>query len=269
MPLPNNPWIVPHRQTTAARVRLVCFAHAGAGSQVYFGWPRRLPAEIDVWAILPPGHERRLREPLPWQLDALADGAADALRSRLDGPYALFGHSLGALVAFETARRLRDDVGEPVRLFVSGRGGPRLPLSRPPMHRLPEAEFLQRLREFDGMPEAVLRTPELLSLLMPILRADMGAYETYQYTAESPLDCPISAYGGSDDPQVDRNQLEAWQAETTGPFEVRQFSGTHFYLHEQPQPLLRTLCEQLGVGALRTVAERETAQFERPGSLDV
>lgn len=249
MPSSDNPWIVPYRQSPSPHVRLICFPHAGAGARVYFDWPRRLPEAIDLWAILPPGHERRLREPLLWRLDALADGAANALRDRLDGPYALFGHSLGALVAFETARRLRGQgVNEPVRLFVSGRGGPRLPLPRPPMHRLPEAEFLRRLREFEGTPEAVLRTPELLALFLPILRADIAAYETYQYAPEPPLHCPISAYGGTGDRQVDRPQLEAWREETIEPLGVRMFPGSHFYLHEQPDLLPRVLGEELGIG---------------------
>jgi medium-chain acyl-[acyl-carrier-protein] hydrolase len=146
-------------------------------------------------------------------------------------PFAFFGHSMGALIAFELARELaRRGRPGPLHLFVSGRRAPQVPDREEPLHRLPDPEFVVRLRELNGTPEEVLANGELMQLLLPLLRADFAVHETYEYRPGEPLAVPISALGGIADPEVRRDDLEAWRPETRGAFRLRMLPGDHFFL---------------------------------------
>jgi medium-chain acyl-[acyl-carrier-protein] hydrolase len=181
------------------------------------------------------------------QLLPLVEALAQALVPLLDKPFAFFGHSLGALVAFELARRIRREYGlHPARLFFSASRAPQIPHRSSPIHTLPEKEFLAELRRLNGMPCELLEHKELMEIMLPILRADFAVYETYVYTSEPPLNCPISAFGGLQDHTVKDNDLEAWRAETNASFSLRMFPGNHFFL-QQPL-LLQVLSRELAQG---------------------
>lgn len=246
-------WMLPLRSNPLGR-GLFCFPHAGGSAAVFRSWPKALTA-VDVRAVQLPGRGGRLGDRPFARVRELAVAACDGLAAHLDDePFALFGHSFGALVAFELARELRRRGGPaPVHLFVSARRGPRLPDPAPPMHGLPDARLLAEVRtRYGGIPEAVLQEPELLALLLPALRADLEALETYHYEPEAPLAVPISAFGAFDDPWATLEELEAWRDETLATFTVTRFPGGHFYYAEAEVPLLKELGAQLArVGATR------------------
>jgi medium-chain acyl-[acyl-carrier-protein] hydrolase len=238
-------WIVPRRTNPQDR-SLFCFPYAGGSAAVFRTWPKALTA-VDVRPVQLPGRGGRLRERPHTRVRDLAVAACDGLSPDFGHSFALFGHSFGALVAFEMARELRRRRGpQPFHLFISARRGPRRPDPAPPMHGLPEPQFLAEvLARYGGIPDAVLQEPELLALLLPALRADLEAVETYSYEPEAPLDIPITAFGGVSDPWANLDDLEAWREETAGPFGLTRFPGGHFYFDEAPAPLLGKLGLQL------------------------
>ena len=180
------------------------------------------------------------------QLSPLVQALAQALVPLLDKPFAFFGHSLGALVAFELARQLRRQSGvQPVRLLVSADRAPQISHRDRPINALPEKEFLDELRRLNGIPEKVLEETELMQSMLPILRADFAVYETYVYSTELPLSCPISTLGGLQDHRVSRDDLEAWRDQTSGSFSLRMFPGGHFFWNTAQPPLLQMLSQEL------------------------
>ncbi len=242
---PNNTWLSIPRPNPAARVRLFCFPYSGAAASVFYPWADILPATIEVCPVQLPGHGTRLAEPLHDRLGPLVAALADGLAPYFDKPFAFFGHSMGALLSYELACLLRQQGRSPVHLFVSGHGAPHLPDRNPPLHQLPDAQFVQKLRELNGTPEEVLRHAELLQLLTPILRADFAVCETYVYRAEPPLACSISAYSGLGDDYVNREELQGWSQRTAGAFSLRMFPGDHFYLNTARHYLLQALARDL------------------------
>jgi medium-chain acyl-[acyl-carrier-protein] hydrolase len=180
------------------------------------------------------------------ELAPLVQALAQALAPLLDKPFAFFGHSLGALVGFELARQLRrqGDV-QPVRLFVSADRAPQIPHRDRPLHALPEGEFLLELRRLNGIPRKVLEEAELMQIMLPVLRADFAVYETYLYSTEPPLTCPISAFGGLQDHRVSRGDLEAWRDQTSVSFSLRMFPGDHFFWQTTQPLLLQVLSQEL------------------------
>jgi medium-chain acyl-[acyl-carrier-protein] hydrolase len=164
----------------------------------------------------------------------------------MDKPFAFFGHSLGALMSFELARYLRRCYRlTPVHLFVSAHKAPQIPSRDRPIHALPDAEFVEELRQLNGMSKQVLESPELMQILLPILQADFTVCETYVYEDDSPLDCPISALGGLQDEYVSQESLEAWREHTCATFSLHMFPGDHFYLNTDRLLLLCTLARAL------------------------
>lgn len=230
-----------------ARLRLFCFPYAGVGSSLFCTWSNGLPQHVHVCPIQLPGRENRLTEPPFTRLAPLAQKLAGVLRPYLDIPFAFFGHSMGGLIGFELARELRRRDGPlPVHLFVSGRPAPQLSNQAAHMYRLPEPAFVSELRRrYNGIPDFVLQSEELTRLFLPILRADVELIETYAYTSEQPLDCPITAFGGLQDGNVTRETLAAWQAQTNGSFNLRMFPGDHFYLNDARETLLRAISQEL------------------------
>jgi medium-chain acyl-[acyl-carrier-protein] hydrolase len=174
----------------------------------------------------------------------------------LDLPYAILGHSLGALTGFELTRALRrEGLPLPAHLVVSGHRGPQLPDPDPPIHGLPDAEFIEELSALNGTPAEVFESPELVELMLPLLRADFTAAETYAYTEEAALECPITALGGDSDPLVSADEIEGWRSQTTSGFDSRILAGDHFFL-QQSQPEFM----QIASDAL------ESAMFSSPGN---
>jgi len=237
-------WISFRKPGPEARLRLFCFPYAGAGALIFRTWSDGLPADVEVCPVQLPGRVTRLMERPFTQLSPLVEALAQALVPLLDKPFAFFGHSLGALVSFELARRIRRQYGvHPVRLFVSAARAPQIPHRDAPIHTLPEKDFLAELRRLNGTPSEILDHEELMEIMLPLLRADFAVYETYVYSAEPPLNCPISAFGGLQDRRVNNSDLDAWRAQTSVSFSLRMFPGDHFFL-KQPF-LFRVLSQEL------------------------
>jgi medium-chain acyl-[acyl-carrier-protein] hydrolase len=193
-----------------------------------------------------PGHGTRSMETPFLELPALIEALTKALFPLLDKPFALFGHSLGTLVSFEFARHLRTSYGtRPIRLFVSGGPAPQIPHRGLPVHNLPEREFLEELRRLNGTPVELLNHKELMDIVLPSLRADFALYESYRYSYEPPLDCPISAYGGLDDQHVKRRDLEGWRDQTSLSCSIRMFPGSHFFFRTTERAFLRVVAQEL------------------------
>jgi medium-chain acyl-[acyl-carrier-protein] hydrolase len=239
-------WIAFRKPNPQARLRLFCFPYAGMGASIFRTWPDGLPAEVEVCPVEFPGRGTRLMETPFTQLLPLVQALTQALAPLLDKPFAFFGHSLGALVGFELARQLRRQSGvQPVRLFVSAARAPQIPHRDRPIHALPEGEFLAELRRLNGIPGKVLEEVELMEIMLPVLRADFAVYETYVYSTEPPLNCPISTFGGLQDHRVSRGDLEAWRDQTSVSFSLRMFPGDHFFWNTTQPLLLQALSKEL------------------------
>jgi medium-chain acyl-[acyl-carrier-protein] hydrolase len=187
-----------------------------------------------------------MTEPAFDRLPPLIEHLARVLPAHTDVPFAFFGHSMGALVAFEVARELRRQGQRgPVHLFLSGHRAAHLPDPDPPIHHLPDAQFLRELQRLNGTPDEVFGDAELMQLAMPTLRADFAACETYDYIPDEPLSCSISAFGGTSDPRLPAAAVAAWREQTSQRFCVRMLPGSHFFLHSARPLLLSALQEDL------------------------
>ncbi len=243
-------WLVEPQPQANAALRLFCFPYAGGGAAAFVPWRRLLPPSVALHVVQLPGRESRLREPAYRRMGPLVDALTPALAPLIDRPYAFFGHSMGALIAFETARVLRRSGAQlPAALLISGRRAPHLPERTSPMHPLDDAAFVQAMTvRYNGIPRLILDEPELMEIFLPILRADVELFETYAPADEPALDCPIVAYGGAADPQAAPDELRAWQQETTAAFRLRLFPGDHFYLQPQREALVAEVLQTLAVG---------------------
>jgi medium-chain acyl-[acyl-carrier-protein] hydrolase len=249
-------WLACVQPRPRAAVRLFCFPHAGGGASLFRGWADGLPDTVEVCPVQLPGREARFREPAFTRLRPLTEALAGALRPHLDRPFAFFGHSMGALVAFELARRLSRDGGpQPVRLFVSGCAAPTVRRDGRPLHGLPGSAFRKELRRLQGTPAAVLDNDELMRLLLPTLRADFALCETYAFAPGPHLTCAIGAWGGLGDDTVSCRDLAPWRQQTTGRFRLRLLPGDHFFLQTARRLLLRALGRDLVGAALGSTWE--------------
>ena len=187
-----------------------------------------------------------MREAPFTRIEHLVPALAEALRPQLDKPFAFFGHSMGAMIAFELARELRRrGQTPPLHLLVAGRRAPQVPAREEDIHDLPDEEFFNKLRELNGTPEEVLQHTELMRLLAPVLRADFAVNETYQLLPEEPFDFGISAFGGLSDLEVTRDDLTGWQVHTRGRFKLRMLPGDHFFLHSARDLVLEAASRNL------------------------
>jgi medium-chain acyl-[acyl-carrier-protein] hydrolase len=228
-------------------VRLFFFPYAGAGATTYYAWSRLFPLEIEPYLVHLPGRDKRINEPALTELAPLTESLVQILLPFLDKPFSFFGHSMGALVGFEVARRLRKQCSRlPIHLFVSGRRAPHVTDSRPILHGLPEEEFLvETERRYGALPEAVLKDRAVLQIFLSMLRADLTLLETYQYTDNVPLECPLSVFGGLQDTTVTHEQLFAWREQTNARFELKMFPGDHFFVQSSKLTIAQAMNEDL------------------------
>jgi medium-chain acyl-[acyl-carrier-protein] hydrolase len=241
-------WVPPYcRPNPAARIRLFCFPYAGGGASVFLPWSNRIGKDVDVWPIQLPGRENRVSEPCLVSVDDVVTGIADDPDLGFTGRFAFFGHSLGAIIAYEVARRLRERGRTgPARLFASARRAPQIPLSHPPCWNLPDAEFQARLMALNGTPSEVFRDQEVLDLTLPALRADFRLDETYVHVKpDVRLSCPIKVFGGTTDAEIPIEDLAAWRAVTTAPVDLRMFDGDHFFIQTQRTALIDAVAHSL------------------------
>jgi medium-chain acyl-[acyl-carrier-protein] hydrolase len=241
-----NKWVIFPRPNPAATLRLFCFHHAGGNAHAFHGWPGHLPPIVEVAAVQLPGRGHRLREPHIRRLAPLSRIVAHELLPYLDKPFVFFGHSLGALLCFETARSLRrENRRQPDHLFVSATEAPHRRSPDELLSALPQTELVKRLHEFSGTPVEVLQNDELLELMLPTIRADFELWDTYEYHPESSLESPMTIYGGLEDHEVEAERLAAWSEMTVGACEVRMFPGGHFYLNGPQSIFLQTFAGDL------------------------
>ena len=218
-------------------LRLFCFPHAGGGAASFSRWAASLPPSVAVVPARPP-KRNEMRE--------VVAALGDAIVPYLTEPFAFCGHSMGAVVAFELARLLRRRNQPLPRLLVSsGARAPQFRRGHVPPPEPDEAEFINELRRLKGVPEEVLDNAALMRILLPALRADAALYRNYIYSEEPPLDCPIRAYGGAEDPNVRLEHLEAWAVQTTSSFGARLFPGGHFFLQTAREEFLAALARDL------------------------
>ena len=243
----KNPWIRRLRPGSGARRRLICFAHAGAGAWSFRDWPAGLPDDVDVVGVQLPGREDRLTDPPFSNVTDVVAQLIDVLAPELTMPCVFFGHSMGALIAFELVRELRRrGLPGPRLLVASAFRAPQLPRRALSMHELTDAEFIAAVNErYSAVPEAVASNAELMELILPGLRGDISICDTYECGDEQPLDCPIVAFGGEDDSEVGREELAGWESQTSAAFELNVFPGGHFFHQTARDEVLRVLTQLL------------------------
>lgn len=242
-----SPWFLEGPRWASARLRLICFPFAGVGASAYRLWSRELPPDMEIAAVQPPGRESRFGEAPYRRIDRLAEDVADQLLPYLDRPFAVFGHSMGAMVAAEFVACLaRRGCPAPVHLFVSARRGLHLPDPDSPLSGLSDVDFISEIqRRYGGIPPEVLGDRELLALLLPGLRADIEAIESYVMSRDLRVRCPLSVFGGTSDTRATRTQLEAWRDISDRAPTIRIFDGDHFYLTARRQELLAEITRTL------------------------
>ena len=242
MSMSVSKWIAPyHKRNPQASIRLFCFPYAGGGASVFARWIKDLPPDIEVCPVQLPGRENRISEPCLIDVKDVAAHAAEALAPYLEMQFAFFGHSLGALVAYELAQTLRRTLNvQPRHLIVSAHRAPQAPFPLAPTWQLPDADLKQRLLELNGTPKEVLQHPELLELVLPLIRADFRLDETYTHASDhTPLDCPITVFGGRNDVEISAADLEAWREATRAGFELKMLDGDHFLIQSNATALIQ------------------------------
>ncbi|GAA2870915.1 pyochelin biosynthesis editing thioesterase PchC [Streptosporangium fragile] len=237
-------WLRRWHALPAPRLRLVCFPHAGGAPSFYRGWQDRLPADVELSAVCYPGRQNRINEPPIDRMEPLADHVCRALESWTDRPLALFGHSMGAVVAYEVAVRLVEHHGiRPAALLVSAHAAPHLCAGDARTAPLDDGE----LAELAAAGDPVLRcSPELMDLVMPALRADHDLLHAYRPAHVPRIAVPITGYLGADDPRVDHEEMRAWNRVADAGFELRTFPGDHFYLAGAEEALVADIADRLG-----------------------
>jgi surfactin synthase thioesterase subunit len=242
-----NRWLVCRDPRPEAKVRLVAVPPAGSGPGLYADWASALPAWIELWLVVAPGRENRFSEPVPQRLVDHVEAIADELLLMDQRPVALFGHSMGGTVAFEVARRLRDEGRSvPGHLFLSSVRAPLLLRNYEPEHHLPTPQLLDSIRRrYGGLPAEVEAHPELLEWSLQLLRRDLLALETHQCRPADPLAFPITVLAAEADPSVPADDLRPWAQETRAAFTLRLFPGNHRYLEEQRDAVLACIGDAL------------------------
>ncbi|MFF4159226.1 thioesterase II family protein [Streptomyces sp. NPDC001678] len=242
----DGKWLTGQELRPEAEYRLFCLPYAGGSAAVYHKWRGAAPGRFQVCALELPGRGRRLTETPISRLRPMVKALADAIEGALDRPFALFGHSMGALLAFELTRTLRErGLPLPAHLFVSGAAAPGTPRRRPVVHSATDAELRQELRFLNGTPRELLENEELMALMLPTLRADFSVLETYEYRAQPPLPVPLTVFGGTADPSVPPTALHGWREHTTGSPRLQLFPGDHFFLHSAAPDVLAAIRDTL------------------------
>ncbi len=227
------------------KIRLFCFPYAGGGASIYRKWPDLLSENIEICAVQPPGRENRISEEPVSNIHVLVQHILSSIENILDLPFALFGYSTGALVAFELARALREKkMPVPVFLFVAAARAPHIPEPFP-LHDLPDDKFIEGLKRFSGTPDVVLQNREVMDFYMPLLRADLAIEETYRHISSSPLDIPIAAFYGSDDKEGGKEVVAPWEQYTSQTFSLHEITGGHFFLKTSVQSMMLIVSQKL------------------------
>ncbi|MBO4205832.1 thioesterase II family protein [Micromonospora echinofusca] len=240
----DTAWVRRFHPAPSARTRLVCFPHAGGSASYFFPVSRTLSPRFDVVALQYPGRQDRRAEPCPPTIGEMADQITEAVLPWTDLPVAFFGHSMGAILAYEVTLRLKAKRIVPTGLFASGRRAPST-VRHETNHLLPEPQFIAELHKLEGTEASLLADDDLLRMILPALRSDYRAIETYQRHDEAKVDCPIVALLGDIDPKVTAAEARVWEKHTTRSFTLRLFPGGHFYLNTHAADVIRLIADHL------------------------
>jgi medium-chain acyl-[acyl-carrier-protein] hydrolase len=247
----NNPWLILGKPNHETFLRLFCFPYGGGGASIFRQWQENMPEGADICPVQLPGRENRIEEPLFTEMSYLIEVLVENLRSYFDIPFALFGHSMGGLIAFELARYLsHSQVGNPVHIFVSAAAPLHIIKEHirkgPLAHQLPEVEFVDLIRS-GGIPEIVLQSDELMEIIQPILRADSTLMETLPLPGDddSPLSIPLTAFGGTEDDLVTPEMVDEWSGYTSNSFTKIMIPGDHYFIHSEQLTLLQSISQTL------------------------
>lgn len=260
---PATPWVVPIRSSSRSALTLYCFSFAGGSAHIFRSWATGLATDVEIMAIELPGHGRRFAETLLTDVDETTQMLCAHLAHTVKQPFVFFGHSNGALLAYELACALQaKGLPMPRLLMVSGKRPPHVPHREPAFHQLPDGELIEKLREYEGTPDAVLQDHELMDALLPILRADFKMAHDYRYTQRQPLRCGIASLGGMKDPWVPADEVELWRELTVASFAHRIFSGGHFFIYDSARAvfefvdtMLSSLCRAVTTTAKEDVRD--------------
>ena len=243
-------WFTYRREKPDAVARLFCLSFAGGTALTYRPWVAAAPSELEICPIQLPGRDERRAETPFRRMSSLVEALADAIAPLSDLPFGLFGHSMGARVAFELARTLRDrGARQPEHLFASGSRAPHVPANGPDLHVLSDEALIEELRLMEGTPDDILDDKETMASLLPIVRADFELLETYRFNGDDRIGCDITAFRGASDPCATRQGTEAWDGLTTGRFALKTYPGNHFFL----QPQGRAILTETGVRLFRSL----------------
>ncbi len=255
----NSKWLVHDRDMEAEQspLRMFCFPYAGGGASIYRTWGQSLKGKADIYAVQLPGREERIAHPRYYSIPRLVQAILDEQRDWFDRPYVLFGHSMGAKIVFELARRMQDAGRPPEMVFVSASRSPAAPPLRQ-IHALPEDLFIEELRNLAGTPEEILRDKGFMQLFLPLLRADFTMDETYASTAV--LDIPAVLVGGTTDAEAGPEDLDMWRKVFSGPVARHLVEGGHFFIRERQSDVLLAVCRELdALGSQKEVGTGQQA----------
>lgn len=239
-------WFKPLSRRQEPSASLFCFPYSGGSGEIFKAWPEWLPGSVEVYGVQYPGRGSRFVEPLMTNIHRMLDVLEGNIMPYLGRPFAFFGHSLGARLAFELCVRLEGRGVAPTQLFLSGRNPPHAEIRRD-FHKLPDAEFRANLARMNGTPAELLANPELMDLVVPIIRADFALSETDLCQAVAPVSCPLIAFGGEDDEDVPPSAIQGWGRYTESTFEWSILPGDHFFLIQSQAALLKAMASHLAV----------------------
>jgi medium-chain acyl-[acyl-carrier-protein] hydrolase len=226
-------WFEHLSRTKTPSLRVFCMPYAGGSADIYRRWQRWFPQQVDICLVHLPGRGQRVREEPFTRLMPLVKAIAAHIEGEIKVPYALYGHSMGALISFELGRELRGKHrNSPAHIFVSGCRAPQWPKTEPPTFNLPHDQFIEELKRLNGTPREVLDDPKVMEVFLNILRADFEMVDTYEHHPKGRLSCPITVYGGLQDDDVSLESCRAWQEQTSASCKVQMFEGDHFFIRD-------------------------------------
>ncbi|KAB2346153.1 thioesterase II family protein [Actinomadura rudentiformis] len=252
--LTTSAWVRRFHPADDAATRLICFPHAGGSATYFHPVSRTLSPDVDVLAIQYPGRQDCRFEACVEDLFEMADLVIEALHPWLDRPVSLFGHSMGATIAYEVARRLEAGGHAPLGLFASGRRAPSRHRDER-VHRADDDGIVAELLRLDGTDAQVLHDPDLRRMILPAVRADYRAAETYRCVPGSTVGCPVIALVGDADPHVTVDEASGWRDHTTGPFDLKVFPGEHFYLNDHAPAVMKTITDHISEPIAKPITE--------------